>query len=78
VLVNWPGNFLACLDGLKTTQEQWDALMQSIWAGILPAAGPRPGDIKQKSGGSITTFSSLVAFPRFDPRVPVMPPPKRV
>ena len=68
VLVNCAGNFLPA-STVETTQEQWDALMAVHLGGHFACSRAAAKQmIKQKSGGSITTFSSLVAFPAFDPK----------
>jgi 3-oxoacyl-[acyl-carrier protein] reductase len=67
-VVNCAGNFLPA-GTVETTQEQWDSIMAVHLGGhfaVSRAAAKQM--IKQKSGGSITCFSSLVAFPAFDPR----------
>jgi len=68
VLINYAGNFLPA-STVETTQEQWDALMAVHLGGHFACSRAAAKQmIKQKSGGSITTFSSLVAFPAFDPK----------
>jgi len=68
IVVNCAGNFLPAAT-VDTTQEQWDAIMAVHLGGHFAVSRAAARQmIKQKSGGSITNFSSLVAFPAFDPR----------
>ena len=68
VVVNCAGNFLPAAT-VETTQEQWDAIMAVHLGGHFAVSRAAARQmIKQKSGGSITNFASLVAFPAFDPR----------
>jgi NAD(P)-dependent dehydrogenase (short-subunit alcohol dehydrogenase family) len=67
-VVNCAGNFLPAAT-VDTTQEQWDSIMAVHLGGHFAVSRAAARQmIKQKSGGSITNFSSLVAFPAFDPR----------
>jgi NAD(P)-dependent dehydrogenase (short-subunit alcohol dehydrogenase family) len=67
-VVNCAGNFLPAAT-VDTTQEQWDSIMAVHLGGHFAVSRAVARQmIKQKSGGSITNFSSLVAFPAFDPR----------
>ena len=68
IVVNCAGNFLPAAT-VDTTQEQWDAIMAVHLGGHFAVSRAAARQmIKQKRGGSITNFSSLVAFPAFDPR----------
>jgi 3-oxoacyl-[acyl-carrier protein] reductase len=68
IVVNCAGNFLPAAT-VETTQEQWDSIMAVHLGGHFAVSRAAARQmIKQKSGGSITNFASLVAFPAFDPR----------
>jgi 3-oxoacyl-[acyl-carrier protein] reductase len=66
ILVNCAGNIVGT-STLDITQEQWDATLAIHIGGHFACSQAAAREmVKQKSGGSIITFSSRGAFPLFD------------